>query len=230
MSEIRIASWNIRKAVGLDRRRDPARVLGVIAGLEAGIVALQEADRRLGERPSVLARDRIAEETGLVPVEVKNGPSLGWHGNALLVSPEYQVEDVVRVTLPGFEPRGALIADLTRNGRGIRVAAVHLGLARRHRRRQLAALRAALDERAPRPVSIMGDFNEWSGTKGLEALEGAYTVHTPGRSFHAARPVAALDRVATCRGLALRDAGVVETPVTRVASDHLPVWADLAAV
>ena len=65
MTALRIASYNIRKCVGLDRRRDPERVLGVIAGLGADIVALQEADRRLGARPSTLDPARIGAVTGL---------------------------------------------------------------------------------------------------------------------------------------------------------------------
>jgi endonuclease/exonuclease/phosphatase family metal-dependent hydrolase len=224
MSTTRIASWNIRKAVGLDRRRDPLRVLGVIADLGAGIVALQEADKRLGERPSALPRERITEETGLVPIDTDNGPSLGWHGNAILVAPDFKIGRVLRLDLPGLEPRGALVADLSREGEKLRVAAVHLGLTRRHRRRQLATLLEALSARPPRPTLILGDFNEWSAEKGLEPLSETFTVHSPGMSFHAARPVAALDRVATCPALEVRDAGVLETLATRVASDHLPVW------
>jgi len=54
-----------------------------------------------------------------------------------------------------------------------------------------------------------------------------YTVHSPGRSFHAARPMAALDRIALGRQLALRDGGVIQTKRARVASDHLPVWVDI---
>jgi len=53
-------------------------------------------------------------------------------------------------------------------------------------------------------------------------------VHAPGHSFHAARPVAALDRIALSQGLQLEDAGVVETVLSRRASDHLPVWADIS--
>ncbi|MGE3746289.1 MAG: endonuclease/exonuclease/phosphatase family protein, partial [Sphingomonadaceae bacterium] len=49
-----VASYNIRKAIGLDRRRRPERILDVIAELDADIVALQEADRRFGARVSAL--------------------------------------------------------------------------------------------------------------------------------------------------------------------------------
>ena len=48
---MRIVSYNIRKAVGLDRRRDPERILAILREVDADIVVLQEADRRLGRRP-----------------------------------------------------------------------------------------------------------------------------------------------------------------------------------
>lgn len=226
---LRVASYNVRKAVGLDRRRDPDRVTGVIAGLEADVVAVQEADRRLGDRPAALDRDRITAETGLdaAPAAV-NEVSLGWHGNAVLLAGDIEIRAITRIGLPGLEPRGAVALDLDRGGRRFRVVATHLGLARRHRRQQLARITAALAEEAEAlPTVILGDMNEWSASRGLEPLDADFAVHAPGRSFHAARPVAALDRIATSRGISLTDAGVAETPESRVASDHLPVWADI---
>ena len=162
MHPLRVATWNIRKAVGLDRRRDPERVFRIIRRLGAQVVALQEADKRLFDRPSALPPDKIAEATGLVPVQVDNGRSLGWHGNALLVQPEMVVERVTPLDLPGLEPRGALLAELSLDALPYRVVSVHLGLARRHRRRQIRHLLAEIDALPACPTVIMGDFNEWA--------------------------------------------------------------------
>ena len=49
---ITVASYNMRKAVGTDRRRRPDRVLAVLKEIDADIVALQEADKRFGDRKS----------------------------------------------------------------------------------------------------------------------------------------------------------------------------------
>jgi endonuclease/exonuclease/phosphatase family metal-dependent hydrolase len=232
MTLLRVASYNIRKCVGLDRRRDPDRVLGIIAELGAQAVALQEADRRLGERPATLERGRIETITGLVPVDLaENDISLGWHGNAVLLHPEIRVETVRRLDLPGLEPRGAVLIEATRDGRSFRMVAVHLGLTRAFRRRQLNEIvKAAAPTKGEMPTVILGDMNEWRNDRGLEPLESAFTVHAPGLSFHAARPVAALDRIALSRGLTLHDAGVHRSEAAKVASDHLPVWADLRMV
>ncbi|PWE28850.1 metal-dependent hydrolase [Maritimibacter sp. 55A14] len=225
---IRVASYNIRKCVGLDGRRDPLRVLSAISALDADVVALQEADRRLGPRPTALPRRLIEAETDFEPVMLPgSGVSLGWHGNAVLVRKGAAVSRVRPITLPGLEPRGALQVELEAGGATLRLVATHLGLMRRHRRAQLAALTGGLAELAPCATAILGDFNEWSAGRGLEALTPGFAVHAPGRSFHAARPIAALDRIATCGRLEMHDAGVREDALTRRASDHLPVWADL---
>ena len=135
---------------------------------------------------------------------------------------------VRRIPLPGLEPRGAVALDLARRGRRFRAVATHLGLTRRHRRRQLSRITEVLREAdGATPTVILGDMNEWSDGRGLEPLEAEFSVHAPGRSFHAARPVAALDRIAVSRDVALTGAGVAETAASRIASDHLPIWADL---
>ncbi|MEM9786726.1 MAG: endonuclease/exonuclease/phosphatase family protein, partial [Pseudomonadota bacterium] len=104
------------------------------------------------------------------------------------------------------------------------LVATHLGLMRRHRSGQLRAIARAVA--AAERVVVAGDFNEWSPHKGLEVLHG-FEVHAPGHSFHAARPVAALDRIAVSRGLAVKRAGVVDRGPARRASDHLPIWVDV---
>ncbi|MGD9812262.1 MAG: endonuclease, partial [Sphingobium sp.] len=53
-SRIRVASYNIRKAIGTDRRRSPERILAVLAEIDADVVILQEADRRFGPRVAAL--------------------------------------------------------------------------------------------------------------------------------------------------------------------------------
>ena len=218
---LRVASYNIRKAKGLDRRRDPMRIVQVLNGLEADVIALQEADLRLGARPGALARNVIEVETDfeIVPV-ARNAVSLGWHGNAILVRKGMKIGAVTHIDLPGLEPRGAVRVDLP----AFSFVAAHLGLMRRHRVRQLHAIAKAV-EGAER-VIVAGDFNEWSPHKGLEAL-GQFNVHAPGHSFHAARPIAALDRIAMSSKIELRDAGVVQEGPARHASDHLPIWADV---
>ena len=226
---IRVASYNLHKCVGLDRRRDPHRVARVLAGLAADVVAVQEIDKRLPPRPTALPREVLEAEAGLVPAPVAaTAVSLGWHGNALLLAPGWHLAQVQRLPLPGLEPRGALIADLRGPTGPLRVVATHLGLRRRDRQRQMTQIMAALHLRPAAPTVLLGDLNEWRPQSGFAPLDPAFTVHTPGRSFHARRPVAALDRVATGPGIAPARLGVCRSGEAGRASDHLPIWADLS--
>ncbi|SIT00423.1 Metal-dependent hydrolase, endonuclease/exonuclease/phosphatase family [Roseivivax lentus] len=223
MTELTLASYNIRKAVGLDWKRDPARILSVLTEIDADIVVLQEADKRLGARPSAIPHFLIEQETDYVPADLaRNKVSLGWHGNAILVRRGLRVEDTRHFTLPGLEPRGAVMARIE----GLSVVGTHLGLLRSWRRRQMQQIRQHLGEAASGAL-IAGDFNEWSDTTGYEPWARDFTLVTPGPSFHAARPVAALDGIAHGARVAVTEAGVHRGSHARVASDHLPIWVRL---
>ncbi|MGB5865789.1 MAG: endonuclease/exonuclease/phosphatase family protein [Sulfitobacter sp.] len=223
---LRIASYNIRKARGLDQLRRPERTVQVINSLGADVVVLQEADKRLGPRRPAVPRAMIDTETDFELVDVcANGISIGWHGNAVLVRRGLAVRDITRLELPGLEPRGAVRVTLD-IGEGVTVVAAHLGLLRRDRRAQLSVLAKATAHDAH--VILAGDFNEWAADRGFEPLTGRFEICSPGRSFHARRPIAALDRFALTQGIELRDAGVEQGTLARSASDHLPIWSDVA--
>ena len=225
---LRLVSYNIRKALGTDRRRNPARICRVIAAMEADIVLLQEADLRLGARPTAIPLTELSQLGGLEPVDFgQSARSLGWHGNAMLVRRGIGLGALHRMVLPGFEPRGAIFADLDTPAGPLRVGGLHLGLLRGSRRQQLSHITDELDRMTPRPTVLGGDLNEWSERVGLGRLARRFTIHAPGRSFHARRPVAALDRIATGPGLVIEESGVWHEQPAPAASDHLPIWADL---
>ena len=244
------ATYNMRKAVGLDRRRDPDRILRVLEEVGADIIALQEADKRTGGRASAVPQE-LWEGHGSwlpVPLGVRNRRALdrlprvgarvdewlkvdtrniGWHGNAILVRPEVGVLDVVALELPTLEPRGAILAELLVRDRPIRIVGLHLDLSGLWRRRQLRAIRDAVEAREQKmPTVLMGDTNEWRSTAAcLRDCEEDFAVVAPGPSFHARRPMAVLDRLFVDRTLVVQEAGVHDSELARVASDHLPVWA-----
>jgi endonuclease/exonuclease/phosphatase family metal-dependent hydrolase len=220
----RIASYNIRKARGLDGRRDAGRIIDVINGLDADVITLQEADMRLGNRPAALPKGLIESATDfkLVPL-ASNDVSLGWHGNAVLVRRGLGVAGISRIALPSAEPRGAVGVHFDD---GMTVIGVHLGLLRRSRRKQLEKIVSQFG--TAESIVIIGDMNEWAPTRGFEPLQDGFQLHSPGRSFHARRPMAALDRVALSHNLRLVDAGVAQCALAKRASDHLPIWADVA--
>ncbi|MFC5736395.1 endonuclease/exonuclease/phosphatase family protein [Sinirhodobacter huangdaonensis] len=226
---LRIASYNTHKCVGTDGLRDPERVLSVINALSADIVALQEVDLRLGERPAALPAKLIEAETDFRPADLpRTGPeSLGWHGQTVLVRRGTRILATEGIALPGLEPRGALRLMLARSGADPFVLiAAHLGLRRTDRRAQWARIARELGREAPGPALAIGDFNEWSTKRGFEALTGL-DIHAPGATYPSRAPLGRLDRLVTTPGLRVLRMGVFDSPLARRASDHLPIWADV---
>ncbi len=220
------ASYNIHKCVGTDRRFDPCRTAAVIAEIGADVLALQETDRRFGDRAGLLDLAAIERETGLAAVPVVNGHSgHGWHGNLMLVR-EGLVRGLRQILLPGIEPRGALVADLEFEHGPVRVVAAHLGLLRQSRRLQVQRLLAHAAEASDHPTVLMGDLNEWrrgqtSALHGFTPSFGPLERGTP--SFPSYFPVLALDRILARPGTILSAVEVHNSPLARRASDHLPI-------
>ncbi len=223
-----IASYNLQKCVGLDLRRRPGRSLRVINALAADIVVLQEADKRLPPRPAALPHQMAITQGWQVVDFGEPGGSLGWHGNAMLLHPDLQVVETQHIDLPGLEPRGAIRAVLdTALGR-VQVFGAHLGLIRRFRLLQLAAIGRIYAQLPPLPTVLAGDLNEWGATSALDTALPGLRFLTPPPSFPAPRPVARLDRFALSSDLVALDIGHHRARPAQIASDHLPVWARLA--
>jgi endonuclease/exonuclease/phosphatase family metal-dependent hydrolase len=227
---IKVASYNMRKSIGTDRRRRPERTLQVLCEVNADVIALQEADRRFGTREAVLTGHLLSEhgDWKAIPFGMR-ARSMGWHGNALLVRRDAEVLDCEAIHLPALEPRGAVMADVRIRGQMLRVVGMHLDLSGLWRRRQAHAIIAHLQASAQQyPTVLMGDLNEWSAQSGcLRDFAQHYQFAATGKSFHARRPVARLDRIMTSRDLTIHASGVHESLNSRTASDHLPIWAEI---
>jgi endonuclease/exonuclease/phosphatase family metal-dependent hydrolase len=230
---IRVATYNMRKAIGTDRRRRPERTLEVLCELDADVIALQEADRRFGSRSSAIPFRMIEEHSDYkpVPFEARDG-SIGWHGNALLVKKSVEIAHREIVHLPSLEPRGAVLADIEVRGRRLRVVGMHLDLSGLWRRRQAHAILCHVGQSEDSaPAVVMGDLNEWSSHGGcLRDFAHHLRFAECGRSFHTRRPVVQLDRIMVTPGLAIAECGVHHSAKARKASDHYPVWAVLNGV
>src|SRR6476661_3542386 len=177
-ASITLASYNMRKAVGLDRRRDPKRVLDVLQEIDADIVALQEADKRVGGRGSAVPHELIDSHGLYKPVHLGvrhkrmfdkvrrhtdkllsvNTRNIGWHGNAILVKRHIGVLDCAALELPTLEPRGAVIAELLIGEQPLRVVGMHLDLSGLWRRRRMRSILQAVARRPHKmPTVLMGD-------------------------------------------------------------------------
>ena len=225
---ISVASYNIRKSVGTDWRRDPARILDILGEIDADVVALQEVDRRFGSRTASLSPDMIEHKSGYTPIRFGvRKQSLGWHGNTILVRKGIEVLHQQTLTLPALESRGAVLADLQIGEDKLRVIGLHLGLVDLWRRRQAQSVLNQLDVLDEvLPTVIMGDLNQWTTEGGcLAHFAENHHIVAPGPSFHSSRPVLAFDRIITTLDIDVKASGVHKSDLARRGSDHLPVWA-----
>lgn len=198
--------------------------------MQADIVGLQEVD----SRPSRSAAAQAVELARRLSCELVEGPLLregdGHYGNALLT--RWPVQPLRQELLPLWrgEPRGFIHAATQVPGIGEwHVLVTHLSVGNVSRRRQLVAMAGELAATPP-PAVLLADLNEWNGwARGLAGLGRAATLLRSPPSFPSRRPMLRLDRIAVRSCIASREAWVHRSALAALASDHLPVLAELAA-
>jgi endonuclease/exonuclease/phosphatase family metal-dependent hydrolase len=235
-ARLRIATYNVHACVGRDGRHDPDRVASVIAELNADVVALQEftypASVALETREPVVLTTLDRYTCALGPTRNRTREAMTeCFGNALLT--RHRIVEVHRIDLSmeRREPRGALAATIDVGGTVLHVLATHLGLRIHERRFQVRQIVEYLESVRDTFVVVLGDFNDWlPGRSAAHVLD--HRLGRPPRpaTFPVAWPVVALDRIWVHPHRALRAISVHATPIARLASDHLPVVAEIDVV
>jgi endonuclease/exonuclease/phosphatase family metal-dependent hydrolase len=123
------------------------------------------------------------------------------------------------------EPRGAIVADVVVEGGAIRTVVTHLGLRGSERRSQLERLIDDLGD-SPGPTLLLADLNEWSNQASRLRLTHQFAGAAV-RAFPASWPILPLDRILARPPSLLVRVMAHQSELARVASDHLPVWAEL---
>jgi endonuclease/exonuclease/phosphatase family metal-dependent hydrolase len=225
MQVFSVLSYNIHECVGSDRQRNPARIAEVINRSEAQIIGLQEVHSDASGAEELHQMNYLAAATGLQAIP---GPAVerrnGHYGNVLLTSYKVLAVHNLNLSYPGREPRGAIDAELEIGSAIVRVIVTHLGLRAPERRFQVRKLLLALSEPRAATVIILSDFNEWLPTgRSLRWIHTRLGKTALVRTFPAAFPLFALDRIWVSPAAALVKVSRVRTPLTRIASDHLPL-------
>lgn len=228
-SGLSVATYNIHRCIGSDGRYDPGRIREVLHQLDADVIALQEVER-FDDDPGLL--DYLCDGSDWKAI---HGVTLkrdgGEYGNALLT--RLPVKNLWRqeLTYRQREPRGAIHARLRSGEHDVLVIATHLGLRPAERRHQARLLAKALEGReevavaSPRAI-LLGDFNEWWFTRRtLRHLQQTFMPVPAPSTWPSRRPVFALDRIWSTPDLPSVAVERVNTPLTRIASDHLPLRA-----
>ena len=224
---LRIATYNVHRCIGRDRRYDPERTLSVIRDLDSDVLALQELHWRPDDALHLL--NDFAARLGYVPVA---GPTLldhtGHYGNVLLSRLPVGSVNRIDLTVAGREPRGALDVRLHSPQGALQVVATHLGLRPSERRAQTRQLLACI-ERQPTDASVlMGDLNEWFlWGRPLHWLRWFFKATPAPATFPSSFPLFALDRIWITPRHRLRELKVHKSRLAQEASDHLPLRATI---
>ena len=231
--DVRIATYNIHRCRGMDRRVDPSRIVDVLRDIDADVIALQEV---IGAGPNDSGHaEEIGAALGMgwVMASVRH---LRGHQFGNMILSHYPIRQHVQYDLSWrtCEPRCCQRADILVDDRTLHLFNVHLGTAYRERKDQAGRLATIVhDGRVNPPKILLGDFNEWSGglataelTRQLEAID-LRTHLRRRRTYPGLLPLLHLDHI-YYEGLV--DIAGVEIPRTRkslMASDHLPFLAEL---
>lgn len=224
---LRILTWNIHRGIGNHGVYDLLPIARLVAGHNPDIVALQEVDSRGQDKSANTPIRLLSESLGEHVAEARTiaAPD-GHYGHVLISRWPLSPPTLHDISVPHREPRCVIETVAATPAGPVHLAAVHLGLRIRERKRQ--ALRLADIARSAAPLSIMlGDFNDWPW-RGIvrRTLADALPGRTRLKTYPALLPLLMLDRI-YCR-----PAGALLRSWTdrhgRKFSDHLPVIGEIS--
>ncbi len=233
----RIATYNIHKGRGLDGRMRIERILRVLREVDADIIALQEVTNDPQCSAEKHQARYLAEQLGFFYSfgETRKHCDAAY-GNATLSRWKFEMSRHIDLSVSGREPRGALRTDIRVGQQILHLFNVHLGTAIGERRMQARLidehLLQALD--VPGHRIVMGDFNDWNHGLVTQTLSTEFhltdlAAHLPRtRGYPALLPLVHLDHIYLDHGLRIEHARYHRNRLSLMASDHLPLVADVA--
>jgi endonuclease/exonuclease/phosphatase family metal-dependent hydrolase len=243
--QIRVLSYNMHRAIGVDRLFRPERIARVINHHQADIVLLQEVDVGVPRSRQLDLAKEMAEAAGyphyVTGLNVKLNK--GMYGNTTLSKFPITQSRNIDLTVGRRKARGCQYSSIQVNNssdfsQNIEVFNLHLGLSSQERVRQIGLLIHS-EEFSPltpgAPCLVGGDFNDWRTLLGpiftdilnFEcATNHSRGYHNPYLTYPAFTPTGGLDKIFYRGPLELIKRRRCWMGITRLASDHLPVIAE----
>jgi endonuclease/exonuclease/phosphatase family metal-dependent hydrolase len=241
----RVLSYNIHRAIGMDRRFRPERIAEILAHHDADIVLLQEVDVGVPRSGKLDLAKELAEMLDYrhhaVGLNVKL--KTGMYGNATLSRYPIKNERNIDLTIENRKSRGCLYTELAIPGNNanqlnLPVFNLHLGLSFKERPRQIGRLvhtEEFINLNPDTPCLVGGDFNDWWSRLApifTEVLDFGCATNKSGAyqdaisTYPSFSPANGLDKIFHRGHLHLVQGKSCRLRASRVASDHLPVIAD----
>ena len=240
-----IVSYNIHRAIGVDRRFLPRRIAEVLSHHDADVVLLQEVDDGAPRSRELDMAPKLAEDLGYSYYAVGHNVTLrkGRYGNATLSRFPILRERNIDLTVGTRKRRGCQHTRIRMEKlRGfpheLDVFNLHLGLSSRERAKQLGILSHSQEFsqlNGSAACVVGGDFNDWRArlhpifteildfhcaTQRRRSLNGSF------RTYPSFSPTGGLDRIYYRGPMRLVSSRACRLRASRVASDHLPVIAE----
>jgi endonuclease/exonuclease/phosphatase family metal-dependent hydrolase len=217
----------------MDRRVRPARIAAVLRDVNADVIALQEV---IGSGPRGASHiEEIGAALGMgwvmASVRLLRGHQFG---NAVLSRFPITHHAEHDLSWKTCEERCVQRADIDLHGQTLHVYNVHLGTAILERRYQAGRLaQIVADRHVGGAKLVLGDFNEWmkGSTTRLLSMKlksvdlGEYLKRR--RTYPGLFPILHLDHIYYAGRLEILGIELPRTRMSLVASDHLPLVADL---
>lgn len=239
VSMIRLLTYNIHKAIGgVDRKYDLDRIASTLDHYQPDIALLQEVDAGVPRSNFDVQIEELADRLNFTHWAYQANVRLtrGHYGNAILTRFPIRDQWDVDLTIPLKKRRRALVAKvvvpLPGQDRTIFLCNLHLGLAGFERVLQLRKLMSWEHLRHlhhETPAIVGGDFNDVWGSLSRRVMvpHGFRTVSRNTRTFPAILPLRSLDAIYYRGDVHLQKSFAGHTAISRHASDHLPLIADL---
>lgn len=224
--EIKILSYNIRNARGMDGVVDYDRIASVIRRIDADCVALQELDSATERSQGKVVLDELAKRLDMY---ASYGASIDYQGGKYgigILSKEMPLRKET-VSLPGSEEkRSLLIVELP----CYVICGTHWSLKQPDRLSSVRVINKVTEKYMSKPVFLAGDLNAIPISPEIEKLLKTWKMlNNPARpTIPANNPRNCIDYIFFKKNsdysIKVLDTNVENEPL---ASDHLPVWVDV---
>jgi len=242
---LRVLSYNMHRAIGVDRLFRPERIAKILAHHQADIVLLQEVDVGVPRSGKLDLAKEMAEAAGypyyVTGLNVKLHQ--GMYGNTTLSKFPITRSRNIDLTVGSRKARGCQYSSIQVTNskeftRNIEVFNLHLGLSTQERVRQIGLLihSEEFSSLSPDiPCLIGGDFNDWRTILGPIfteilnfdcATNHSSGYHNPYLTYPSFSPTGGLDKIFYRGPMELLKRRRCWMGITRLASDHLPVIAE----
>ena len=224
-NDLKLMSYNIRNAKGMDNVRNVQRIVNVINNEAPDVIAVQELDSMTTRSNHTYVLAEITERTQM---HASYAPAIDFQGGkyGIGILSKDKPLDIQTYPLPGREEKRML---MVAEFKDYFFACTHLSLTEEDRLTSLEIIKNSVKSNQ-KPFFLAGDLNDTPNSKFIQALQEDFLIltNTKKPTYPAPEPKETIDYIAAWKGntdnFANLSAQVVEEPL---ASDHRPLTVQL---